>query len=139
MEQHPLLSDYGIGVYDPFRKRTTEQRQAELVRDRASLIKSEARIQEVTAWLYEHVKPIKTTKISSYGMKHVVERITGVYISNGEFIAAALIAGYPYKYEQPNVLFGMSNKDVTHLQKLAHTITYRLDPLSTQADTRLYP
>ena len=45
-------------------------------------------------------------------MKHVVEQSIG-YVTNGELIAAALIAGYTVKYtDGPNPLLGMSERDV---------------------------
>lgn len=37
-------------------------------------------------------------KISSYGLKHIVERDMGEYVGNGELIAAMLLCGF--KYEQ---------------------------------------
>jgi len=46
-------------------------------------------------------------------MKHVVEDAVGDYVSNGELIAAALMAGYPMGHPHgPNVAFGMSKRDV---------------------------
>ncbi|QTI50305.1 hypothetical protein [Streptomyces nojiriensis] len=44
-----------------------------------------------------------------------MERTTRTYVANGVFIAAALIAGYTFKYEQPNVLFGMSRRDLKRM------------------------
>ncbi|MFF4424724.1 hypothetical protein ACFY04_28780 [Streptomyces sp. NPDC001549] len=114
MQQHPLLSRFGIGVYDPLRK-TTEQRKAELAADRERLAEDEAMVMETTAWLRENITPIKTPTASSYYVKHVMERTTRTYVANGVFIAAALIAGYPFKYEQPNVLFGMSRRDLKRM------------------------
>ncbi|MFG3044540.1 hypothetical protein ACGFZR_06375 [Streptomyces sp. NPDC048241] len=52
-----------------------------------------ALVMETAAWLRENITPIKTPTASSYGVKHVRERVTGRYITNGEFIAAALVAG----------------------------------------------
>lgn len=37
------------------------------------------------------------SKHSSYGIKHIVERCIGGYVSNGELIAAMLFCGYRYK------------------------------------------
>ncbi|MCX5124147.1 hypothetical protein [Streptomyces sp. NBC_00347] len=110
MQQHPLLNSFGIGVFDPPRK-TAEQRQAELAAARAELAGAEARVMETVAWLRENIAPIKTPTAGSYSVKHVMERATGRYVMNGEFIAAALIAGYTFTYAQPNVLFGMSARD----------------------------
>lgn len=50
-------------------------------------------------------------------MKHVVENATRQYVSNGELIAAALMAGYPMgKVDGPNTDFGMSKRDVDRVR-----------------------
>ncbi|ACZ83786.1 hypothetical protein [Streptosporangium roseum] len=114
MQQHPLLNSFGIGVFD-WRRKTIEQRQAELAAGRERLANAEATVLETAVWLRENIRPIKAPTVGSYGMKHVMEHATGKYVANGEFIAAALIAGYTFKYVQPNVLFGMSARDVQRL------------------------
>jgi len=82
-------------------------------RDRARLGRSEEQVTRVRDWLIANVAPIKTPQIDSYGMKHVVEDAVGDYVSNGELIAAALMAGYPMGHPHgPNVAFGMSKRDV---------------------------
>jgi len=115
MERHPQLNSFGIGVYGP-RSKTPEQRQAELAAGRTALAGREATVLEIAAWLRENVAPIKTPTVGSYGMKHVVKRAIGKYVTNGEFIAAALIAGYAVKYTGgPNAVFGMSARDVKRI------------------------
>lgn len=47
---------------------------------------------------------------TSYGLKHIVERILDRYVSNGEFIAAMILEGYRWKpvtndADQPNAFF----------------------------------
>ncbi|MFJ9703434.1 hypothetical protein [Streptomyces fradiae] len=49
-------------------------------------------------------------------MKHLIEDATDLYMTNGVFIAAALIVGYPFRYAKPNVLFGMSRRDLNKLR-----------------------
>lgn len=115
MQQHPQLNCFGIGVYEP-RRKTPEQCEAELADERAALVGQEARVLEIAVWLREHVTPIKTPTVGSYGIKHMVERVIGKYVTNGEFIAAALIAGYQFKHTAgPNMLFGMSARDVKRI------------------------
>ncbi|WP_324956729.1 hypothetical protein [Oligoflexus sp.] len=110
MKKEPLLNNFGIGVagvahWDDY--------WATLVKRRADLRASHSRIEETARWLGVFIKPIKTinTRSSSYGLKHRVEREIG-YITNGVFIAAAMIAGYPYRTHDgsPNVYFGMSEQ-----------------------------
>jgi hypothetical protein len=68
---------------------------------------------EVYQWLRDNVRPIKTPRQGSYGMKHVVEQAIGRHVANGELIAAALMAGYSMgAVEGPNTMFGMSQRDV---------------------------
>jgi hypothetical protein len=114
LRQHPLLNSFGIGVFEG-RRMTIEQRQAELAVGRERLANAEATVLETAVWLRENIRPIKRPTVGSYGMKHVMERATGKYVTNGEFIAAALIAGYTFRRVQPNVLFGMSARDVQRL------------------------
>lgn len=115
MEQHPRLNTFGIGVFDPLRK-TAGQRAAELASGREELAEREAAVLEIAAWLRENVSPIKTPTVGSYSMKHVVERAIGEYVTNGELIAAALVAGYPVRFVPgPNPLFGMSARDVSRI------------------------
>jgi hypothetical protein len=116
MEQHPLLNSFGIGVFAPHLK-TPEQRRTELAARREELAGQEATVLETTAWLRENITPIKTPTVGSYAMKHVMERVTGRYVTNGEFIAAAIIADYAFKYtEGPNVQFGMSARDIKRIE-----------------------
>jgi hypothetical protein len=62
-------------------------------------------------WLQEFARPGSRWHIhSSYGLKHIVERWAGEYVSNGAFILAALELGYssrPYSRKSPNVAFKM--------------------------------
>ncbi|MER6494453.1 hypothetical protein [Streptomyces griseorubiginosus] len=114
MQQHPQLNSFGIGVFDAHRK-TAEERQTDLAAGREELAGGVAMVMETAAWLRENITPIKTPTASSYSVKHVMEQATGSYVTNGEFIAAALLAGYTFKYAQPNVLFGMSDRDLKRM------------------------
>lgn len=58
-------------------------------------------VDESVAWILKnhariHRKSINL-RITSYGMKHVVEEETGKYVSNGDFICAAIMCGYKIK------------------------------------------
>ncbi|MDN5769288.1 MAG: hypothetical protein L0H24_00135 [Microlunatus sp.] len=115
MREHPMLDYFGIGAFDPIRK-TAEQRRTEIADGRHRLVAHEADVAEVAEWLRENITPIKTPGFGSYGLKHLAEERIGRYVSNGEAIAAALIVGYTFRYETPNVAFRMSRKDVHRLQ-----------------------
>lgn len=61
-------------------------------------------------WIQKWITPRKTIndEKGSYGLKHVVERNTNTYISNGAFIKAAIDLGYKYKQYDLNASFNMS-------------------------------
>lgn len=116
MEQHPLLNSHGIGVFDTYRT-TPEQREADLAAGRRELVDREAMVMTAAAWLRDNITPTQTATVGSYHMKHVVERALGEYVSNGELIAAALVAGYSFKHtEGPNLELGMSARDVKRVE-----------------------
>jgi hypothetical protein len=79
-------------------------------------------VREIATWLRDNVRPVRAPTVGSYGMKHVVEKTIGRYVSNGEFIAAALIAGYPNRHiDGPNADVGMSARDIGRLRKPVRT------------------
>lgn len=111
MELHPQLNNNGIGAFAPNRK-TSEQRDAEVAAGRAVLMSNEPLIKQLVEWLTENVAAIETLSQDSYSVKGLIERSGFGYITNGDLIAAAFIVGYPYKYDAPNVVFGMSKADL---------------------------
>ena len=73
-----------------------------------------AEIEKIKTWL-EAMRPHfkKTFRMSSYALKHLVEKSMGEYKSNGETIIAALSTrGYSVKYpgRGPNALVTISRK-----------------------------
>lgn len=64
------------------------------------------------AWLTAYAKPKKGWGArTSYGLKHVVERWAGAYVTNGAFIEAAAALGYDYRRASPgspNAVFRMA-------------------------------
>ncbi|HEY0637619.1 MAG TPA: hypothetical protein VGD67_08225 [Pseudonocardiaceae bacterium] len=112
MDVHPQLNSHGFGVFNG-QGMTAEQRREKLSQGRDELRSSEGLVLRVRDWLRVSIAPIKTPTVGSYGMKHVVEKAIGQYITNGELITAALMAGYPMgRPHGPNVDFGMSKRDV---------------------------
>ena len=76
-------------------------------------------IRWVHDWLVVSVTPLKglNRSRSSYGLKHLAEELRGEYLTNGAFIAGALLAGFisdvtgPGQLER-NVIFNMSERDL---------------------------
>lgn len=121
MEQHPLLTYFGFGVFQR-QGQTLQNRRAEMAAQRATLAGREDSVRQIADWLRANVTPIKTPTVGSYGMKHIAEKAIGRYVSNGELIAAALTVGYTYRHNDgPNAEFGMSARDVDRLRKTART------------------
>lgn len=115
LEEHPKLNAYGIGAFYK-RGETAAERRAQIDVWRAELAASDALVMDTALWLDERLGRIQTPTKSSYHLKHVMEKDTGLYVANGVFIAAALTAGYTHRYEQPNVLFGVSALDLRRLK-----------------------
>lgn len=117
LDEHPTLDSYGFASYrrtDPSFHLTREERVAQF-RERVGEINA------CVEWL-SGVRRIKTIDRhwTSYGLKHEVERDCRMYISNGAFIMAALILGYPMRRDDgPNASFGMSLRDI-HRRRYAH-------------------
>lgn len=85
-------------------------------RDNPLTENSAERIEACRAWLRANIERTRVAPKSgrtSYGLKHVAEAHIG-YISNGEFIAAAVMEGYPFRVikDSPNVRFGMSKRSI---------------------------
>lgn len=114
--EHPLLTYGGIGTFDA-RRKTPAERQTEVAVGREDLAAHEDGVAEVAAWLRQNIAPIKTPGTGSYSFMHLVEKRIGRNVSNGEAIAAAIMPGYPHRYEKGlNVDFGMSRRDVNRLR-----------------------
>jgi hypothetical protein len=85
LAQHPNLSIFGL---DPTDEKNPDRRF------------TEARIEMIRKVIRVAVKPVSPhskKRIGSYGGKHVIERLIDLYITNGEFILAMLMEGYPMK------------------------------------------
>lgn len=63
----------------------------------------ESEVRRCTAWLKKYATPRKTPnrEIGSYGLKHIVEKWAGAYVSNGAFILAAHRLGFQMIPDDP--------------------------------------
>lgn len=118
IEQVPGLNDFGIGVFNPHAK-TASERQRELVEGKATLLDSIEAVYKCCEWLkdVERIKGINT-RHNSYGLKHIAETEIG-YITNGVFIAAAILLGFDYRIINggPNVAFNMSESSIKAIRR----------------------
>lgn len=75
------------------------------------------RIDEIRQFISSKFSKIKSfnTRNSSYGLKHIVERAIGNYVSNGELIYAMHLEGYSIKRTGINCYFNLSVKSLKNL------------------------
>lgn len=111
IEKYPHLSDWGLAD-----KCAYKRNKVGLEESRESLKREFEGFLEACKWLKERKYLKYPGKYSSYGWKHVMERETGIYVTNGAFIAAALHLEIPYKQVEcsPNPVLGIrkTTKDV---------------------------
>ena len=124
MAEHPTLSHSGIGHGSgEWRSdKSPEWRDRILQAEREMFRESIDDVIWTVDWLRSNVEPIKTInrRHSSYGLKHLAEKFSpNGYLSNGVLIAAAMIVGYPFKVDPPNVMFGMSQRSIKELSRAA--------------------
>ncbi len=117
MARLPSLNDSGIGT--DHARGSREERTARGEEWRRQLRALLAEIYDLAHWLQTNIEPTEAADrwATSYGLKHIIEVNYG-YVSNGMFIAAAVIAGYPYQLipDSPNVWFGMSKASFKLIQ-----------------------
>jgi|GEM_PF-3339486 len=58
-------------------------------------------------------------KVTSYGIKHIIERETGTYVANGCLIAAVIHLGIPYIriVYSPNIYVAIGMKELCREQQ----------------------
>ena len=80
------------------------------------------------SWIRDNLEPRKAFNEyhSSYGLKHIVEHMTGQYYYNGAFKGAMLKAGYTPKRElDQNWIFAISEKSpglIEQRQSYPHSV-----------------
>jgi hypothetical protein len=117
MDREPTLNMFGFGLGD-FAK-TREEREKNMIEWRSEL-RAGGRVEQLRTWIVDNIDSRKTINqwAGSYGLKHLAEEEIG-YVANGEFIAAAILEGYPYRRDGygPNATFGMSERSINALRK----------------------
>ena len=123
MAEHPTLTHFGIrSTRECFPSGSPEWRDRILQAEREMFRESIDDVIWTVDWLRSNVEPIKTInrRHSSYGLKHLAEKFSpNLYLSNGVFIAAAMIVGYPFELDPPNAMFGISERSLKRLRRAA--------------------
>jgi len=120
----PELNPFGACLSREDRKLPPDQRAAKLRQEQAELLGSAENCTKICEWL-AGLEKIKTPVPNSYGLKHVFSGQPGnPYVTNGEFIAAAIHSGLTFKVEDydPNVLFGISDRSVKAARRSAKSL-----------------
>lgn len=77
---------------------TVEHPDVPNYREDALLSKEPPKVQEcVLLWIKKYLSPTKKTVLdtsSSYGLKHILQNDTGIYLTNNQFKDAMLLSGY---------------------------------------------
>ena len=95
LTKYPLLHVWG---YETKNRKSDALINESIEELQDKLINEIRAINLVIEFLGKHATKTRViTKDSSYYYKHLVEKHTGEYISNGVFIAGALLAGYRMK------------------------------------------
>ncbi len=92
---HPTLSILGYPGYrtEP-RGMSNVEREKSLHIDRLELLSALDQVRHAATWLAAQPRTAgkpSTKSPTSYWLKHAMEQLTGVYVTNGAFIAAALL------------------------------------------------
>jgi hypothetical protein len=119
MVKFPDLNAHGVGLYPHHDRLPLAEREKFFTDERDELRRSADRVEATVQWLRKHIRAIKSINLNhtSYGLKHITEQEIG-YIPNGVFIAAAIIAGYPFRrIEKPKLAFGMSERSIKESAK----------------------
>lgn len=128
---HPTLCDFGFQsfVYNHRRiHRLTDAEFAEQLEGARAALRSHLdQVNVCLRWLdgVERLKSINE-KRSSYGLKHYVERSSGLYVTNGAFIAAAIFTGLKMQRCEPNAFFNISEKFIHERERITPQDTTRI-------------
>ena len=118
MNRYPMVTDYGMG-HAPGRTWPDEE-------ERAHLLSKDDEFCAAVAWITQNLETgQKFTAWSSYGLKHTMERSTGVYVSNGVFILAMMACGFDMQTFKgdPNVCFNVTNASVKEARRRSEGVT----------------
>lgn len=128
------------GLITVYRRKRQSKRKTETIDGPPN----EKEVKLCMSWLEKFAKPasMRFRRMGSYGLKHVVERWSGIYVSNGAFILAAHHLGYrisPDDPQSPNAMFYMrvSEKDLNPPKakptEYIGTATFREDLIASGA------
>ncbi len=120
IDKVPGLTDYGFGIFQDGQGMTFCDRKIKIREEQAALLGKADECTKICEWLadVDKIWGINTSR-SSRDLKQIFEDDTGVQVSNGAFIAAAVHCGFPYEteYGVSDVFFGMSRLSIRKKEK----------------------
>jgi hypothetical protein len=112
----PRLTSHGYGTFEAPGRSSHAAERAELLARLDAVVR-------VASWLRDNLGATRGAgRNGSYALKHLYERATGEYVTNGELILAALAAGYPVRPDgpgRPNAAVGVRARDVGRARRRA--------------------
>jgi len=125
-KEYPTLNSFGFGVFDSGVISKVEVAK-QIVTGQSYIVENLQEVRLVASILLSiNKRQSINTKLSSYRLKHWVERLFNgptsyagypVYISNGSFIVAAILMGFNIKREHgsPSAWFNVSSKSIDNV------------------------
>lgn len=107
MDKYPRLTDNGF----------VSLKHPEYEKRRAALLRDIDDVERARHWMAKRVKNKTLCKsYSSYYIKHIVEKSTGKYLTNGSLIAGAILAGFRIDDDwELNCYFNISKREFKHI------------------------
>lgn len=138
MACHPRLSYPGMGHEMPWppsrylaagEHERIQLRKEKLIIDRRALMEHEEDVLLVASWVARlTMRKTINERTTSYGLKHVIEKILDRYISDGVCIAAFLMHRFPWRLVHPGSLschFAVSNLSLKQIWYPAHDLALK--------------
>lgn len=103
LKEQPTLTPFGIEGTRTLK--TTEIFESEYLNQ----------IESCIDWLSTRtVQKTINKRISSYGIKHILERELNTYVANGCFIVAVIHLGIPYEpiFDSPNIFVAIGMREI---------------------------
>ncbi|MBX3001919.1 MAG: hypothetical protein KF893_25565 [Caldilineaceae bacterium] len=115
----PDLNCFGFGLWAGHQHKPLCERRRIFAEERRHLLTEEDDFRLARAWIRENLKPqTRINKLAgSYGLKHLMERDTDIYTTNGAFICAMLAEGFEIERCAPNAFFNVSTRSIRAAQR----------------------
>jgi hypothetical protein len=117
LKAHPDLNFNGYGRWQDVSVPDTVVKP-QLEDSRIRLVTGAHGVEQGYKWLKKNIGKVKRVnlKANNYYLKHLADNEIPGYISNGQIIAAAIVADYGFAVRGPCVIFAMSMRSINAVQ-----------------------